>query len=104
MDYHGAEIVGCDEEGKLYKGLVGFMIVGLKQSIPYIGGWLKEEILKSIETLHSINFKVRGIVADNHSTNVSADSKILCSNGFDKNDLAVVTRWIKQQEVSFSCI
>ena len=52
------------------------MIVGLKQSIPYIiksipetkieGEWLKQEILKSIETSHSINFKVRGIVADNH--------------------------------------
>ena len=101
-EYYGGEIVGCDDEGKLYKGLVGFMIVGLKQSIPYIiksipetkieGEWLKEEILKSIETLHSINFKVRGIVADNHSTNVSACSKILCSNGFDKNDLAVVTK------------
>ena len=100
-EYHCGEIVGCDEEGKLYKGLVGFMIVGLKQLIPYIiksipetkieGEWLKEEILKSIETLHSINSKVRGIVADNHSTNVSAYSKTLCSNGFDKNDLAVVT-------------
>ena len=101
-EYHGCEIVGCDEEGKLYKGLIGFMIVSLKQSIPYIiksipetkieGKWLKEEILKGIETLHSINFKVRGIVADDHSTNVSAYSKILCSNGFDKNDLAVVTK------------
>ena len=101
-EYHGGEIVGCYEEGKLYEGLVGFMIVGLKQSIPYIiksipetkieGEWLKEEIFKSIETLHSINFKERGIVADNHSTNVSAYSKILCSNGFDKNDLAVVTK------------
>ena len=94
---HGGEIVGCDEEGKLYEGLVGFMIVGLKQSIPYIiksipETKIEEEILKSIETLHSINFKVRGIVADNHSTNVSACSKILCSNGFDKNDLAVVTK------------
>ena len=96
-EYHGGEIVGCDEEGKLYKDLVG-----LKKSIPYIiksipgtkfeGEWLKEEILKSIETLHSINFKVRGIVADNHSTNVSAYSKILCSNGFDKNDLVVVRK------------
>ena len=101
-EYHGGEIVGCDEEGKLYKGLIGFMIVGWKHSIPYIiksipetkieGEWLKEEILKSIETLHSINFKVRGIVADNHSTNLSAYSKILCSNGFNKNDLAVVTK------------
>ena len=86
-EYHGSEIVGCDEDGKLYKALVGFMIVGLKQSIPCIiksipetkikGEWLKEEILKSIETLHSINFKAHGIVADNHSTNVSACSKIL---------------------------
>ena len=91
-EYHGGEIVGYDEEGKLYKGLVGFMIIKSIPETKIEGEWLKEEILKSIETLHSINFKVCGIVADNHSTNVSAYSKMLYSNGFDKNDLAGVTK------------
>ena len=34
--YHGGEYVGADDEGILYKGIVAFMNVGLKQSIPYI--------------------------------------------------------------------
>ena len=86
----------------MYKGIVGFMIVGLLESIPYIikslpevkieGGWLKEEIVKAIELLHSIGFKVRCVVADNHSTNVSAYSKILTSNGCDIDDLAVILK------------
>jgi hypothetical protein len=42
----------------MYKGIVGFMIVGLKESIPYMikslpevqikGEWLKEEIIRAI--------------------------------------------------------
>ena len=34
--YHSGEYVGADDEGNLYKGIVAFMIVGLKESIPYI--------------------------------------------------------------------
>ena len=34
--YHSGEYVGADDEGNLYKGIVAFMIVGLKDSIPYI--------------------------------------------------------------------
>lgn len=98
-EYCGGELIGCDEDGNLFKGLVGFMIVGLQKSIPYViksipetkieGEWLKTEIIKSIETLHSLGFSVRAVIADNHSTNVSAFSKILISNGCDKDDLAV---------------
>ena len=101
-DYHSGDLVGCDESGVLYKGIVGFMIVGLKKSIPYIiksipevkieGEWLKDEILKAIETLHSIGFKVRCVVADNHSTNVSAYSKISNAYGFKKDDLYFITQ------------
>ena len=57
VDFFGGDMVGCDEEGTMYKGIVGFMIVGLFESIPYIikslqevkieGGWLKEEIVKA---------------------------------------------------------
>ena len=29
-------MIGCDDEGELYKDIVYFMIVGLKKSIPYV--------------------------------------------------------------------
>ena len=29
-------MIGCDDEGELYKGIVSFMMVGLKESIPYV--------------------------------------------------------------------
>ena len=35
--YHSGEYVGADEDGNLYKGIVAFMIVRLKESIPYVG-------------------------------------------------------------------
>ena len=33
--YQAGEYVGADNEGNLYKGIVAFMVVGLKQSMPY---------------------------------------------------------------------
>ena len=82
--YHGAEYVGADEEGNLYKEIVAFMIVGLKKSIPYIikaspevtinGSWLSTEICSCISSLSKAGFNVRGVVTDNHSSNVNAFS------------------------------
>ena len=34
--YHSGEYIGADDEENIYKGIVVFMIVGLKESIPYI--------------------------------------------------------------------
>ena len=34
--YHSGEYVGADEDGNLCKGIVAFMIAGLKESIPYV--------------------------------------------------------------------
>ena len=34
--YDSGEYLGADDEGNLYKGIVAFMIVGLKELIPYI--------------------------------------------------------------------
>ena len=54
------------------------------ESVPYViksipeikinGGWLKEQIL---DTLKSCGFNVRGIVCDNHSSNVSTYKMLL---------------------------
>ena len=34
-EYFSADLVGCNSEGELYNGLACFVIVGLKNSIPY---------------------------------------------------------------------
>ena len=80
--YQAREYVGADEEGNLYKGIVAFMVVGLKQSIPlfvwaipeitFNGEWLCDKIASNIENLENAGFCVRGPVADNHFSNVHA--------------------------------
>ena len=85
--YQGGEYVGVDEEGNLYKGIVAFMITGLKESIPYVvqaipevtfsGKWLSQKMADNLENLIGAGFTVRGIVTDNHSTNVNAFSLLV---------------------------
>ena len=36
LECFGGEMIDCDDEGELYKGIVCFMIVGLKESILYV--------------------------------------------------------------------
>ena len=81
QEYFGGEMTGCDDEGELYKGKVCFMIVGLKESIPYViksspetkivASWLKTELLHSLGILSNCGFCVRAIFCDNHPSNVS---------------------------------
>ena len=80
-------MIGCDDEEELYKGIVCFMIVGLKESIPYViksspeanidANWLKTELLDSLEILSKCGFRVRAIVDDNHPSNVCSFKKLL---------------------------
>ena len=79
--YQAGEYVGADEEGYLYKGIVAFMVVELKQSTPFVvqaiaevtfnGQCLCDKIASNIENLANAGFCVYGLVADNHSTNVN---------------------------------
>ena len=80
VDYHNGSLVGQNENGQFYNGILVFMIVGLKRSIPYVikaipktslnGDMVKKEIHESLQTLKSANFNVRAVISDNHSTNV----------------------------------
>ena len=89
--YHGGEFLGEDPEGNLYKGIVCFMIVGLKENVPYVikaspevsisGAWLADEIAKAISLLSRSGFRVRGVVSDNHSANVNAYTNLLSEYG-----------------------
>ena len=84
--YHSGEYDGTDVGGNLYKGIVVFMIVGLKESISYIiqaipevkfsGEWLADKMSNCIDDLTSAEFCVRGIVTDNHASNVHAFSSL----------------------------
>ena len=95
VQYHGGHFVGQDEDGNLYKGIVVFMIVSLKQSLPCViksipettisGEWLRKEIDECIFNLQNSGFFVRAVVTDNHSSNVSAFSFLhKCYNGDGK--------------------
>ena len=86
VQYVGGDYVGSDKDGNLYKGIVVFMIQGLKQSIPVVikacpevtikGEWLANEVDDCIKQLSQQGFNVRAVVTDNHSCNVSAFSKL----------------------------
>ena len=85
--YFAGKYIGENEEGKLFSGIVCFMIVGLKQNIPFVvksspeisvtGKWLKEQLDDCILKLKERGFRVRAVVADNHKSNVSAFTTML---------------------------
>ena len=76
--YHGGDYVGEDDNEKLYAGLVVFMIVGVKDYVPYVvkscpvvsisGEWLSNEIHSCI--LQICGFKVRAVVSGNADSNI----------------------------------
>ena len=80
--YQDGKLVGADNEGNLYKGVMTFMINSLKQSIPFVikaipeikieGKWLSEHIDNCITSLDSVGFNVCAFISDNHSTKVLA--------------------------------
>ena len=85
QEYFGGEMIGCDDQGELCKDIVCFMIVDLKESIPYViktspetntdDNWLKTELLDSLENLSNCGFRVRAVLCDNHSSNSSNFSR-----------------------------
>ena len=68
------------EEGNLYKGIFAFLVVELKQSLPFVvqtipevtfnGQWLAEKISDKIDSLIEIRLSVLGIVTNNVSYKV----------------------------------
>ena len=68
------------EEGNLYKGIFAFLVVELKQSIPFVvqtipevtfnGQWLAEKISDNMDSRIEIRLCVQGIVTENISYKV----------------------------------
>ena len=88
MKYSNGKLTEMKSEKELYKSLLSFMMIGLKQNIPCLTkpgpmvrparNWLKTEILNCTELLVENKFFLRGIAFDNHASNVLAFLKIIC--------------------------
>ena len=82
--HQSGECVGVDEEWNSYKGIIVFMVVRFKLSIPFVvqaipevtfnGQWLAETFSGNIDNVIKFGLCVRVIVTDNHSANVNAYS------------------------------
>ena len=81
------------DDRSFFKGVVCFMVVGLKRSVPIVvkavpetsgsGNFIAENLMDIISKLARIGFNVRGTVCDDHSSNVNAYSKLSKSYGKD---------------------
>lgn len=101
-EYFAGDLLGCDVDGDLYKGIVCFMIIGLKASIPYIiksspetkinADWLKDQLLDCLDILSECGFNVRAIICDNHPSNVSSFKKLLGHCNQDTDDLCMMCK------------
>jgi len=88
VQYHQGQLFGRDQDDQFYKGLMTFMIVGLRKNIPFVvkavpeskveGHWLSNQIDECLESLHETGFQVRAVITDNHPCNVAAFAD-LCS-------------------------
>ena len=82
---------------------------GLKESVPIVvkaspevtltGQWLADKVSDCITSLGQVGFKVKGIVADNHSNNVSAFN--ILQTKFPSGLLIQNIRTIQQKLICF---
>ena len=66
VQFCGGNFIGCDEDGQFYKGIIVFMIQGLKKSVSLVvkgvpvtalnGEWLAREMGSCITTLCHTGF------------------------------------------------
>ena len=105
-EYFGGGTFGVDENGEMFKGMLCFMLVGLKSNTPFIikcvperevnGDFVMNNLKECLQCLHELDFNVRGVVCDNHASNVSAYRKLLSEYGNDSSDLHITfnNKWI----------
>lgn len=99
VQYHEGKLTGCDEDGTMFRGIMTFMVVGLKNNVPFVikaipeakieGKWLSDHIDNCLQSLHDAGFKVRAVISDNHSTNVAAFRELcrIYGDGTDNNTI-----------------
>ena len=93
VEYCGGDFFGSNINNELYKSIVCFMIIGLKENLSYVAKaahvtfinseLLKDELLNCLELLITGGFNVRAVIFDNHAANVSAFTKLIFQFGED---------------------
>ena len=71
-EFVGGTMVGYNKDGVLFKGILCFMMVGLRESVPFIikaipevdikGDWLAEEIKDTIRQIHAVGFNENNFI------------------------------------------
>ena len=99
LQYQDGKLLGGDSEGTMYKGILTFMIVGLKKNIPMVikavpetkieGKMVSFNIEDSIKSLHEVGFQVRSVISDNHPSNVAAFRDLSEKFGISPNENAI---------------
>ena len=84
VQFDGKSVIRCASDLNMFKSILCFMVVSLKyiKAIPIVRLTFLDVyngILNCISVLNDGNFHVRGVIADNHSTNVKA-YKVLVKN------------------------
>ena len=80
VHYDGGSFIGAADDGYLYCGIVVFMVVSLKKSIPFVvkacpefkitGEWVCCQMEETLETLCTTSFNVPADITDDYATNV----------------------------------
>ena len=100
LQFQRGKLIGCDDNGNLLKGIMTFMIVGERKSVPFLvkavpeskteGKWLSGQIIETIQSLHEIGFHVRAVVSDNHPSNVSAFNELFSKYRSELHENAIL--------------
>ena len=93
-------MIGGDDNGNLFKGIMTFMIVGVRKNVPFVvkvvpeskieRKWLSGKIRETIQSLHEIGFHVRAVVSDDHPRNVSALNELFSKYGSESHENAIL--------------
>ncbi len=98
--YQGGNMVGKNEDGEVYQGILNYMIVGIRKNIPFVvravpevtvnGPLVRKHIDEVLDDLHKTGFNVRTIIADNHKSNVAAYASLMKDYGVDEETKAII--------------
>ena len=107
LQFQQGKLIGCDDNGNLFKGIMTFMIAGVRKNVPFVvkavpeakmeEKWLSGQLIESIQSLHEIDFHVRAVISDNHPSNVFAFDELFSKHGNESRENVIYSsfyvRW-----------
>ena len=100
VQFEQCKLIGCDDNGNLFKAIMTFVIVGKRKNVPFVvkavpeskidGKWLSGQIMEGMQSLHEIGFHVRAVILDNYLSNVSVFNKLFSKYGNESHENVVL--------------